>query len=59
MTFHKFVEAGEGWVKSPASTFSAGASQWTTKIEWSVTPNDELRYEAFVFIRGPKGVPHK
>jgi len=57
LTFHKFVEAGEGWVARPA--FSAGASQWTAKIKWSVTPNDDLRYEGLVFIRGPKDVPHK
>jgi hypothetical protein len=59
LIFEKFVEAGEGWVKSPASTFSAGATQWTAKVAWSVTPNDDLRYEALAFIRGPKGVPHK
>ena len=59
LEFHKFVEAGEGWVKSPAGAFSAGATQWTAKIPWSVTPNDDLRYEGLVFIRGPKGVPHK
>jgi hypothetical protein len=59
LVFDKFVEAGEGWVKSPASTFPAGASQWTAKIEWNVTPSDNLRYEGIVFIRGPKGVPHK
>jgi hypothetical protein len=59
LAFHKFVEAGEGWVKSPASSFAAGASKWTAKIEWSVTPNDDLRYEGLVFIRGPQGVPHK
>jgi hypothetical protein len=59
LTFQKFVEAGEGWVKSPVSSFSAGATQWTAKIAWSVTPNDDLRYEALVFIRGPKGVPHQ
>jgi hypothetical protein len=59
LTFHKFVEAGEGWVKSPASTFPTGTNQWTAAVEWSVTPNDDLRYEGLVFIRGPKGVPHK
>jgi hypothetical protein len=59
LTFDKFVEAGEGWIKSPVSSFSADASQWTAKIEWSVSPNDDLRYESLVFIRGPRGVPHK
>jgi hypothetical protein len=59
LQFHKFVEAGEGWVKSPASSFSAGANQWTAKVDWSVSPSDDLRYEGLVFIRGPKGVPHK
>jgi hypothetical protein len=59
LTFQKFVDAGEGWVKSPVSTFSAGASQWTANVEWNVSPNDDLRYEGMIFITGPKGVPHK
>jgi hypothetical protein len=49
---------GEGWIKGPG-VFPVGTSSWQPAIAWSVTPNDTSAYWAFIYIRGPKGVPHK
>jgi hypothetical protein len=51
-------DAGEGSATGPAG-FTPGSTTWKPQFKWSVTPADEVAYWAYVFIRGPKGVPHK
>jgi hypothetical protein len=48
---------GEGWVTGPGQ-MPVGATSWKPKISWSVTPSDQVKYWAFIYIRGPKGVSH-
>lgn len=38
--------------------FLSGSSTWTPKINWCVTPNDNLKYWLWVYIVGPKGFQH-
>lgn len=49
---------GEGHVVGPG-LFPSGSTSWSPSIAWSVSPADEVAYWTYIYIRGPKGVPHK
>jgi hypothetical protein len=57
MEFTYKDQAG-GSLSGPSGFPNAGTS-WTAKIQWNVTPNDDVGYSVAVWIVGPKGVPHK
>jgi hypothetical protein len=57
---HVNVEQGEGFAMvSTGNEVPTGGSSWKPRIEWNVTPNDDLCHGADVYITGPKGVPWK
>jgi hypothetical protein len=51
--FNLYYEAGA----HVATAFPQGATSWQPTIDWTVTPNDDLLYQGYVYIVGPKGVP--
>ena len=39
--------------------FVKGATSWTVSFDWFALPDSALHYGTVVYIRGPKGIPHK
>lgn len=58
MEFHDAVNDPGGDAKDPGG-FTPGATSWTVSVEWFVQPAIGVKYGAIIYIRGPKGIPHK
>lgn len=58
MEFHDAVNDPGGDAKDPGG-FTPGATSWTASVEWFVQPAIGVKYGAIIYIRGPKGIPHK
>ena len=39
--------------------FPKGGSSWTFSIDWFAHPDSAMIYGGIIYIRGPKGIPHK
>jgi len=64
MYLEKLVsEEGEGSIYGLDQTgpfgLPEGKDYWAPDIEWRVTPNDWVRYSAYINIVGPTGIPYK
>jgi hypothetical protein len=58
--FDKDVSGDDGdFVKAPSPDFPRGAATWKVSVKWLASSDDEVTYDGFVGISGPKGVPHK
>ncbi len=55
----KKLSSGDEWVSGPSPSTPVGSDYWKPSYNWNVSPNDTVQYATFVWIVGPRGVPHK